>query len=126
MKFTRPLSGWLIEPNGIQQLGMGLLLFTLFIPAFAANDLLTEPNWWDMSVRLLGGLALFLFGMEQMAGSLKLVAGERMKVVLARLTSNRFMGALTGAFVTAIIQSSSVTTVLVVGFISAGLMSMAQ
>ncbi len=126
MKFTRPLSGWLIEPNGIQQLGMGLLLFILFIPAFAANDLLTEPNWWDMSVRLLGGLALFLFGMEQMAGSLKLVAGERMKVVLARLTSNRFMGALTGAFVTAIIQSSSVTTVLVVGFISAGLMSMAQ
>ncbi|RLJ20323.1 NAD+ kinase [bacterium endosymbiont of Escarpia laminata] len=105
---------------------MGLLLFTLFIPAFAANDLLSEPNWWDMSVRLLGGLALFLFGMEQMAGSLKLVAGERMKVVLARLTTNRFMGALTGAFVTAIIQSSSVTTVLVVGFISAGLMSMAQ
>ncbi|MBL3589353.1 MAG: Na/Pi cotransporter family protein [gamma proteobacterium endosymbiont of Lamellibrachia anaximandri] len=105
---------------------MGLLLLTLFIPAFAANDLLTEPNWWDMSVRLLGGLALFLFGMEQMAGSLKLVAGERMKVVLARLTTNRFMGALTGAFVTAIIQSSSVTTVLVVGFISAGLMSMAQ
>lgn len=126
MKFTRPLSGWLIEPKGIQQLGMGLLLFTLFIPAFAANDLLSEPNWWDMSVRLLGGLALFLFGMEQMAGSLKLVAGERMKVVLARLTTNRFMGALTGAFVTAIIQSSSVTTVLVVGFISAGLMSMAQ
>ncbi|RDH87259.1 MAG: NAD+ kinase [endosymbiont of Escarpia spicata] len=105
---------------------MGLLLLILFIPAFAANDLLTEPNWWDMSIRLLGGLALFLFGMEQMAGSLKLVAGERMKVVLARLTTNRFMGALTGAFVTAIIQSSSVTTVLVVGFISAGLMSMAQ
>ncbi|RRS33022.1 MAG: NAD+ kinase [Gammaproteobacteria bacterium (ex Lamellibrachia satsuma)] len=110
----------------MQQLGVGLLLLILFIPAFAANDLLTEPNWWDMSIRLLGGLALFLFGMEQMAGSLKLVAGERMKVVLARLTTNRFMGALTGAFVTAIIQSSSVTTVLVVGFISAGLMSMAQ
>ncbi|QYZ67556.1 MAG: Na/Pi cotransporter family protein [Gammaproteobacteria bacterium (ex Lamellibrachia satsuma)] len=126
MKFTRPLSSWLFEPNSIQQLGVGLLLLILFIPAFAANDLLTEPNWWDMSIRLLGGLALFLFGMEQMAGSLKLVAGERMKVVLARLTTNRFMGALTGAFVTAIIQSSSVTTVLVVGFISAGLMSMAQ
>ncbi len=126
MKFTGPLSGWLFEPNSIQRLGMGLLLLIFFIPAFAANDLLTEPNWWDMSIRLLGGLALFLFGMEQMAGSLKLVAGERMKVVLARLTTNRFMGALTGAFVTAIIQSSSVTTVLVVGFISAGLMSMAQ
>ncbi|MBL3600940.1 MAG: Na/Pi cotransporter family protein [gamma proteobacterium endosymbiont of Lamellibrachia anaximandri] len=105
---------------------MGLLLFSIFIPAFASDSFLNEPNWWDMSVRLLGGLALFLFGMEQMAGSLKLVAGERMKVVLARLTTNRFMGALTGAFVTAVIQSSSVTTVLVVGFISAGLMSMAQ
>ena len=58
-----------------------------------------------------------------MAEALKAVAGERMKIVLARLTTNRFMGALTGAFVTAIIQSSSVTTVLVVGFISAGLMS---
>ncbi|MDH3871057.1 MAG: Na/Pi cotransporter family protein, partial [Gammaproteobacteria bacterium] len=69
---------------------------------------------------------LFLFGMEQMADSLKAVAGERMKIILAKLTANRFMGAATGAFVTAIIQSSSVTTVLVVGFITAGLMSMAQ
>ena len=75
---------------------------------------------------LFGGLALFLFGMEQMADALKAVAGERMKVILAKLTTNRFMGAATGAFVTAIIQSSSVTTVLVVGFITAGLMSMAQ
>jgi phosphate:Na+ symporter len=64
--------------------------------------------------------------MGQMADALKAVAGERMKLILARLTTNRFMGALTGALVTAIIQSSSVTTVLVVGFISAGLMSMAQ
>ena len=56
----------------------------------------------------------------------KAVAGERMKIILAKLTTNRFMGAATGAFVTAIIQSSSVTTVLVVGFITAGLMSMSQ
>jgi len=83
-------------------------------------------DWWNMSMQLFGGLALFLFGMEQMADALKAVAGERMKLILARLTTNRFMGAVTGAFVTAIIQSSSVTTVLVVGFISAGLMSMAQ
>ena len=64
--------------------------------------------------------------MDQMADALKAVAGERMKTILARLTANRFMGAITGAFVTAVIQSSSVTTVLVVGFITAGLMSMAQ
>ncbi len=75
---------------------------------------------------LFGGLALFLFGMEQMSDALKAVAGDRMKSILAKLTSNRFMGAITGAFVTAVIQSSSVTTVLVVGFISAGLMSFAQ
>lgn len=83
-------------------------------------------DWWAMSVGLFGGLALFLYGMEQMAGALKAAAGERMKDILARLTTNRFMGALTGAFVTAIINSSSVTTVLVVGFISAGLLSLSQ
>ncbi len=79
-----------------------------------------------MGIQLLGGLALFLFGMEQMAQSLKAVAGRGMKGILARLTSNRFMGAITGAFITAVVQSSSITTVLIVGFISAGLMSMAQ
>ena len=79
-----------------------------------------------MAMQLFGGLALFLFGIEQMTEGLKMVAGERMRAVLARLTSNRYMGALTGAFVTAIIQSSSVTTVLVVGFTTAGLMSFAQ
>jgi len=95
-------------------------------PAFAASDPGAEMDWWNMGMKLLGGLALFLYGMEQMADALKAVAGERMKTILAKLTSNRFMGAATGAFVTAIIQSSSVTTVLVVGFITAGLMSMAQ
>jgi phosphate:Na+ symporter len=95
-------------------------------PVFAASGPGGEMDWWNMGMKLLGGLALFLYGMEQMADSLKAVAGERMKTILAKLTTNRFMGAATGAFVTAIIQSSSVTTVLVVGFITAGLMSMAQ
>jgi len=95
-------------------------------PAFAASGPGGEMDWWNMGMKLLGGLALFLYGMEQMADALKAVAGERMKTILAKLTTNRFMGAATGAFVTAIIQSSSVTTVLVVGFITAGLMSMAQ
>jgi len=95
-------------------------------PVFAAAGTGGEIDWMNMGMKLLGGLALFLFGMEQMADALKAVAGERMKVILAKLTTNRFMGAATGAFVTAIIQSSSVTTVLVVGFITAGLMSMAQ
>ena len=110
----------------------------LLLPALAALPHLRAPrhspqsatageiDWLNMGMKLLGGLALFLFGMEQMADALKAVAGERMKIILAKLTTNRFMGAATGAFVTAIIQSSSVTTVLVVGFITAGLMSMAQ
>ncbi len=83
-------------------------------------------SWGDMGIQLLGGLALFLFGMEQMASALKSVAGKRMKNTLDQLTANRLMGAITGAFITAIIQSSSVTTVLTVGFISAGLLSLAQ
>jgi len=95
------------------------------IPAIAADSTQTL-HWGVMGMHLFGGLALFLFGMDQMADALKAVAGRRMKSILARLTTNRFMGAATGAFVTAVIQSSSVTTVLVVGFISAGLMSMSQ
>jgi len=75
---------------------------------------------------LLGGLAIFLYGIEQMTGALKTIAGSKMKNLLARMTSNRIKGAVTGAFATAVVQSSSVTTVLVVGFISAGLISLAQ
>jgi phosphate:Na+ symporter len=85
-----------------------------------------DPTLLSGAFALFGGLALFLFGMEQMSTALKAVAGRRMKTVLARLTTSRLAGAITGAFVTAVIQSSSVTTVLVVGFISAGLMSLAQ
>ena len=96
------------------------------LPVLAAVESEQAINWGVMGMQLFGGLALFLFGMEQMADALKAVAGNRMKTILAKLTSNRFMGAITGAFVTAVIQSSSVTTVLVVGFITAGLMSMAQ
>ncbi len=75
---------------------------------------------------LLGGLALFLYGMEQMTNALTIVAGRRMKNLLTRLTSNRIKGLITGAFITAVIQSSSVTTVLIVGFISAGLLQLKQ
>jgi phosphate:Na+ symporter len=73
-----------------------------------------------------GGLALFLTGMRQMTDALKAVAGSRMRNLLAQLTANRFTAAFAGATVTAVIQSSSVTTVMVVGFISAGLMTMSQ
>lgn len=75
---------------------------------------------------LLGGLALFIFGMNMMSESLQKVAGDKMKKVLGVLTRNAVCGMLAGAFVTAVLQSSSATTVLVIGFVSAGLMSLKQ
>ncbi len=83
-------------------------------------------DWTQMLIGLFGGLALFLFGMDQLGEALKAAAGSSMKRILARLTTNRFSSAMTGAGVTAVIQSSSVTTVLVVGFVSAGVMSLSQ
>ncbi len=85
-----------------------------------------ELSVGTVAIGLIGGLALFLYGMEKMTVSLKLLAGDGMKSLLQRMTSNRFKSVITGAAVTAIIQSSSVTTVLVVGFISAGLLSLSQ
>ena len=73
---------------------------------------------------LLGGLALFLYGMQMMSSGLEAAAGNKMKNILERLTSNRVKGVLVGAGITAVIQSSSATTVMVVGFVSAGLMSL--
>lgn len=85
-----------------------------------------DPNFTVMAIKVIGGLAIFLYGMGLMTDGLKLVAGSSLRKLLARLTRNRFSGVLTGASITAVIQSSSVTTVLVVGFISAGLMSLSQ
>jgi phosphate:Na+ symporter len=105
---------------------LGPALALLAWPALAAEAEAAGMSWGMMIMELLGGLAIFLFGMSQMEHALKAAAGERMKNILAKLTSNRFAGLTTGALVTAVIQSSSVTTVLVVGFISAGLMSLSQ
>ena len=105
----------------------GFLLWVINMPALAAgNDAATEVDWLKLGMGLFGGLAMFLFGMDQMSDGLKSAAGDTLKDLLARLTKNRFMGAVTGALVTAVLNSSSVTTVLVVGFISAGFMTLAQ
>ncbi|MCW8963612.1 MAG: Na/Pi cotransporter family protein [Gammaproteobacteria bacterium] len=105
----------------------GFLLISFAVPAIAgvAGES-GQIDWLKLGMGLFGGLAMFLFGMEQMSDGLKSAAGDTLKDVLAKLTKNRFMGALTGAFVTAVLNSSSVTTVLVVGFISAGFMTLAQ
>ncbi|MEJ2699271.1 MAG: Na/Pi symporter, partial [Desulfuromonadales bacterium] len=74
----------------------------------------------------IGGLGLFLFGMKIMSEGLQKVAGDRMRQILGALTNNRIIGTLVGLSVTAIIQSSSATTVMVVGFVNTGLMSLVQ
>ena len=75
---------------------------------------------------MIGGLALFLYGMDAMGAGLSRLSGGRMERLLERLTSNRFMAVLLGMAVTAVIQSSSATTVMVVGFVNSGIMKLSQ
>ena len=75
---------------------------------------------------LLGGLALFLYGMQMMSNGLEQTARNQMRDILKKITSNRITGVLTGALITAVIQSSSATTVMVVGFVNSGIMNLEQ
>ncbi|MGA7314536.1 MAG: Na/Pi cotransporter family protein [Silvibacterium sp.] len=83
-------------------------------------------EWFPMLSLLAGGLALFLFGLELLTDGLKAVAGASLEGALAKLTANRFLGLVSGAFVTAMLNSSTITTVLIVGFVSASLMTLDQ
>ena len=76
--------------------------------------------------RLLGALALLIFGMKLMSEALQKMAGPQLRHILARMTTNRLTGMLTGTFVTSAVQSSSATTVMTVSFVSAGLLTLAQ
>lgn len=105
----------------------GICLFTFFTQiVYGAQAQPAEIHWFDLVMGLFGGLALFLAGLDQLADGLKKVAGETLKVMLAKLTTNRVMGAVTGAVVTGILNSSSITTVLVVGFVTAQMMTLTQ
>lgn len=81
---------------------------------------------FSMLFQFIGGLGMFLYGMQMMASGLQKSAGDKMKHLLGVLTNNRFMGILVGALITAIIQSSGATTVMVIGFVNAGLMNLFQ
>ena len=108
---------------------LGACTFVVFSPSTAAAEdasKTVEISWFFLGIGLLGGLSLFLYGMEKMSDALKNVAGEKMKDILGMLSSNRILGMITGAIVTAVIQSSSVTTVMLVGFVTANLMSLSQ
>ena len=83
-------------------------------------------SYLDIIIPFVGGLALFIYGMQIMAQGLQNAAGNKMKQLLKALTQNKIMGVLLGAIVTAIIQSSSATTIMVVGFVNAGLMDLTQ
>lgn len=83
-------------------------------------------NYAQMIIPFIGGLALFIYGMNIMAQGLQNAAGSKMKSILEALTQNKLMGIALGALVTAIVQSSSATTVMVVGFVNAGLMNLTQ
>ncbi|WP_195988163.1 Na/Pi cotransporter family protein [Clostridium sp. D53t1_180928_C8] len=81
---------------------------------------------FEIFTGIFGGLGLFLYGMKLMSDGLENIAGERLKGILEKITSNKIMGVLVGTIVTAVIQSSSATTVMVVSFVNAGLMSLVQ
>ena len=87
---------------------------------------MTSAELTAIVLGLLGGLALFLYGMQMMSSGLEAAAGNRMKSILERLTANRVLGVLVGAGITAVIQSSSATTVMVVGFVNSGMMTLRQ
>jgi phosphate:Na+ symporter len=107
---------------------IGLALLTLAFAAVAANAEPSpdSPDWLDLGLGLFGGLALFLAGLQQLSEGMTKAAGDALKTVLGTLTTNRFTGAITGAFITGILNSTTVTTLLVVGFVSGGMMTLAQ
>ena len=83
-------------------------------------------NYLDILIPFVGGLGMFIYGMQIMAQGLENAAGSKMKTLLEALTKNKFFGVLLGALITAVIQSSSATTVMVVGFVNSGLMTLKQ
>lgn len=128
MKMVFPMEKFLREKKGALLL-FGLVCFALTFmvePAFAGGSAKKSMDWFKMGMMLFGGLAIFLFGMDMMTEALRKVAGDKMRDILARMTTNPVAGVFTGAVTTAVVQSSSVTTVIVVGFVTAGLMNLSQ
>ncbi len=103
-----------------------MCLILVGAPAFASNFNITAKTWPHAIMGLLGGITFLLYGLDKMTSAFKSLAGERLKYILGRLTKNKISALMTGAGVTAIVQSSAATTVMVVGFISAKLMTLPQ
>lgn len=106
---------------------LGIFFSLLIIPsAFGVETPQESINVLQLTMGLFGGLALFLAGLDLLSDGLKKAAGDSLKTLLSKMTTNRVLGAITGAFITSVLNSSSVTTVLVVSFITAGVMTLAQ
>lgn len=103
-----------------------IITFSLASQSIASNPDLPKIHWSMLVIGLLGGLALFLYGMEKMSDGMKKTAGSKMRDILRALTKNRVMALIIGAVVTMVIQSSSATTVMLVSFVQAGLMNFTQ
>lgn len=104
-----------------------IFLFSLFAKTLYAGEKSSDSiSWGFLIMGLLGGLALFLYGIEKMSDGLKKAAGNRMRSIIATLTRNRIIALIAGAFFTMVIQSSSATTVMLVSFVQAGLMGFTQ
>ena len=105
---------------------LGAVVGLVALPALAAADTGDHIDWFNLGMGLFGGLAIFLIGLEHLSAALQAAAGERLKMLLATFTQNQLKGAFTGALITALLNSSTVTTILVVGFVTAGVMSLTQ
>ena len=103
-----------------------VILFLIIKPIFAAKTVDDAFSLSLMIMTLFGGLALFLYGMDKMGEGMKKAAGDRMRKILAAITKNRIFGLIIGAFITMVFQSSSATTVMLVSFVQAKLMTYAQ
>lgn len=106
--------------------GIFISLMVIVSSAFGSAKAEDSIDFLQLTMGLFGGLALFLAGLDLLSEGLKKAAGDTLRTLLAKMTTNRLLGAITGAFVTAVLNSSSVTTVLVVSFITAGVMTLAQ
>ncbi len=110
-----------------QMIGLFFLTFIMMSYLYATQEALAPSiEWFESSMGLFGGLALFLAGLDQLTEGLKMAAGDALKNILQKLTTNRVMGVITGTLVTGILNSSSVTTVLVIGFVTVEIMTLQQ
>ena len=114
---------WNIYPAAIL-LALLVVLTTNLYAGSSSND--GEISLFLIATGLLGGLGMFLYGMEMMSDGMKMTAGDSMRAILEKLTSNRFIAVFIGAFVTMVIQSSSATTVMLVSFVNSGLLNFVQ